>query len=136
MLIGDASGLPVSAHVASASPHEVTLVEETIDASWIENAPERLVGDKAYDSDTLDERLAEERGVALIAPNRSNIKAIRKAQDGRELRRYRRRWKIERINAWLQNFRRIVVRWEYKAANYAGFVLLACLAILTRNIDF
>lgn len=136
MVVGDASGLPVAAYVACASPHEVTLVEETIDASWLEGAPERLVGDKAYDSDKLDERLAEERGVVLIAPNRSNIKAARKAQDGRELRRYRRRWKIERINAWLQNFRRIVVRWEYKAANYAGFVLLACLAIITRSIDF
>lgn len=136
MVIGDASGLPVAAHVASASPHEVTLVEETINSSWIEEKPERMIGDKAYDSDKLDEKLYKEQNITLIAPNRSNIKESRKHQDGRALRRYKRRWKVERINAWLQNFRRVVVRWECKAVNYAGFVLLACLSIIIRNINF
>ena len=136
MLIGDAHGLPVSAYVASASPHEITLVEETLNASWVAENPKRLIGDKAYDSDTHDKKLKEERAIDLIAPNRSNRKTQRKAQDRRVLRRYRRRWKIERINAWLQNFRRITIRWEYKTCNYFGFVLLACLIIILRNIDF
>ncbi len=136
MVVTDASGLPVAAHVASASPHEITLVEATLDSAWTEAAPERLVGDKAYDSDRHDEKLLDERGIILIAPNRSNIKDCRKPQDGRALRRYKRRWKSERVNAWLQNFRRVVVRWEFKAENYAGFVLLACLVIITRSIDF
>jgi len=34
------------------------------------------------------------------------------------LRRYRRRWKIERLFAWLQNFRRLVVRYERYAENF------------------
>jgi hypothetical protein len=33
-------------------------------------------------------------------------------QDGRCLRRARRRWKIERLFAWMHNFRRLVTRWE------------------------
>ncbi|MDQ3714175.1 MAG: IS4/IS5 family transposase, partial [Acidobacteriota bacterium] len=33
----------------------------------------------------------------------------------------------------LQNFRRIVVRYEYHADNYLGFVHLACMVILLRN---
>ncbi len=57
MAIADRSGLPVAMGIASASPHEVTLVEETIDHAFLAAAPERLIGDRAYDSDGLDERL-------------------------------------------------------------------------------
>lgn len=111
-------------------------MEETLNASWTEKNPARLIGDKAYDSDAHDKKLKEEYGIELISPNRSNIKGCRKAQDGRVLRRYKRRWKIERINAWLQNFRRITTRWEYKSVNYLGFVLLACMVIILRSLDF
>ena len=131
MAITDASGIPFAAHVESASPHEVKLVEATIDSGFIEHAPYRLVGDKAYDSDGLDIRLLFERGVEMIAPHRGGRKRP-KTQDGRKLRRYRRRWKVERLFAWLQNFRRLVVRYEYHAENFLGMVQLACILILFR----
>jgi transposase len=92
--------------------------------------PEHLIGDKAYDSDPLDARLAEQ-GIELIAPHRANRKKP-KSQDGRPLRRYKRRWKVERLFAWLQNFRRVLVRHEYHAENYLGFVQLGCMVILLR----
>ena len=60
--------------------------------------PERLIGDKAYDSDALDARLEEAWGIEMLAPNR---KKRAKTQDGRLLQRYRRRWKVERLFAWL-----------------------------------
>ena len=113
MAITDAAGLPVSLAVASASPHEVTLVEETLGQRFVEDVPERLVGDKAYDSDPLDQKM-QEQGIEMIAPNRSNRK---KTQDGRKLRRYRRRWKVECLFAWLQHFRRVLVRWDYYPQN-------------------
>ncbi|MBI2683179.1 MAG: transposase [Acidobacteriales bacterium] len=53
-------------------------------------------------------------------------------QDGRRLRRYLRRWKIERLFAWLHNFRRLVTRWEYYLSNFLGMVQLGCAAILLR----
>lgn len=68
----------------------------------------------------------------LIAPHKSNRKRAR-AQDGRPLRRYKRRWKIERLFSWLQNFRRIVTRCEYKLSNYRGFVQLGFMPILLRH---
>jgi transposase len=92
--------------------------------------PEHLIGDKAYDSDPLDARLAEQ-GIELIAPHHAN-RTRPKTQDGRPLRRYKRRWKVERLFAWLQNFRRVLVRHEYHAENYLGFVHLGCLLILLR----
>ncbi len=90
-----------------------------------------MIGDKAYDSDPLDKQL-KKLGIEMIAPHKANRKRA-KTQDGRKLRRYKRRWKIERLFAWLQNFRRIVVRYEYHADNYLGFVQLACMVILLRN---
>lgn len=47
--------------------------------------------------------------------------------------RYRRRWKVERLCAWLQNYRRILVRFERFVENYIGFVHLGCLVILLRH---
>jgi len=130
MAVADGHGLPVAVDVASASPAEVKLVHSTLDARFVEEVPERLIGDKAYDSDPLAETLAEV-GVELIAPHRSNRKV--KTQDGRPLRRYKRRWKIERLFAWLQNFRRLVTRWEYDVHNFIGFVQLGCIVILMRR---
>jgi transposase len=130
MAVADGAGLPLAICIESASPHETTLVEETLDASFLDTDPEKLIGDKAYDSDPLDQKLAE-RGIEMIAPNRKNRN---KTQDGRPLRRYRRRWKVERLFAWLQNFRRLVVRYEYHGDNFEAFVLLGCVVILLRHL--
>jgi transposase len=118
--------------VASASPHEVTLVEQTLDAGFINEVPARVIGDKAYDSDGLDETLREDWGIEMIAPHRRGRKRV-KTQDGRPMRRYRRRWKIERLFAWLQNFRRLVVRYEFHTENFLAFVQLGCIVILLRH---
>lgn len=132
MAIADRHGLPVGLFVGSASPHEVTLVEDTLDGCYTRGVAEKVIGDGAYDSDPLDARLLDERGIELIAPHKSNRKRAR-TQDGRPLRRYKRRWKIERLFAWLQNFRRIVTRYEYKLSNYMGFVQLGFMRILLRH---
>ena len=109
MAVADRNGLPVSICVESATPHEVKLAVPTLVQMVIPEAPPNLIGDNAYDSDRLDEELGA-YGIELIAPHRSNRK--NRTQDLRRLRRYRRRWKIERLFAWLQNFRRLVVRYE------------------------
>lgn len=132
MAISDARGLPFAIDIESASPHEVKLVERAIENRFLEKLPKRLIGDKAYDSDPLDDDLLFKFGIALIAPHKKNRKK-EKTQDGRALRRYKRRWKIERLFAWLQNFRRLVVRYEYHPENFHGFLLLGCALILLRH---
>ena len=133
MGLTDAFGLPIAINTTSASPHEVTLVDDTLDACFLDNIPEKLIGDRAYDSDTLDERLAQERGVEMIAPHRANRRKP-KTQDGRTLRRYTKRWKVERLFAWLQNFRRLVVRYEYHPENFLAMIQLGCVVILLRRV--
>ena len=132
MAIADAAGLPVAAHIESASPHEVKLVEATLDSGFTQYAPDRLIGDKAYDSDGLDQRLLNERGIDLIAPHRRKRRRHR-TQDGRKLRRYKRRWLVERFWSWLHWQRRLVVRWEYYMTNFLGFVQLASICILLKR---
>jgi len=128
MAITDAQGPPIAMHVASATPHEVTLVHDTLDATFGFDLPRHLIGDWAYDSDVLNAELAI-LGVEMIAPNRKNRC---KSQDGRPLRRYKRRWKVERLFAWLHNFRRLVVRWERYLHNWEGMVQLGMMVILLR----
>ena len=94
--------------------------------------PRRLVLDRGYDSDPLRRRLAA-RGVEMVCPHRRGRKRPR-TQDGRPLRRYRRRWKVERTFAWLGNFRRLVVRYERRLDVYQGFFHLACLMIALRQL--
>ena len=122
--------VPISLSVQAASPHESQLVEETLGHSFLNQLPERLMGDKAYDSDALDLHLATRYGIQLIAPHRARRK--HPTQDGRPLRRYRRRWQVERVFAWLHNFRRRVTRWEFHIENFFGMVRLGCLKLLLR----
>ena len=116
-------GLPLAVAVESAPPAECGLVEAVLAGCFLDELPERLIGEKAYDSDGLDRTLAEEYDAEMIAPNRSNRK--QKTQDGRPLRRYRRRWEVKRFFAWMQNYPRLVTRWEYHIENFPGFAQLA-----------
>lgn len=126
----DRHGLPLSVSTHAANHHEVTLVQLSFDFYMLEAKPEHLIGDRAYDSDGLDAALRHD-GVNLIAPHRSTRKL--KTQDGRHLRRYQRRWLVERFFAWLQWKRRLLIRWEYYAANFLGFVQLACITMLLKR---
>jgi transposase len=91
-----------------------------------------VIADKAYDSDPLRKRLRQ-RGIELIVPHRWNRKKPA-TQDGRALRRYARRWIIERTNAWLGNFRRLVVRYDRSLTIYGAFFHIACFMIVLRRV--
>ena len=132
MVVVDGEGIPLGSHLASASPAEVTLLEETLSKLLLPHTPWHLIADRAYDSDKLRERL-HTRHIQLICPHRRG-RVRPPTQDGRPLRRYRKRWKIERTFAWLGNFRRLVVRYERKIQVYQGFFHLACLIITLRHL--
>jgi len=140
MVVGDGQSVPLGVLLTSATPAEVTLIEPALEQVAVPRKgrgrprknPTRLIYDKAADSDPLRDRLAK-RGIELICPHRKNRKKP-KRQDGRKLRRYKRRWKIERSIAWLGNFRRLVVRYERKITMFYAFVHLACLLITLRHL--
>ena len=141
MVVVDGEGVPLGNHLGSASPAEVKLAETTLATVRVPNRsgrgrarqkPQRLIADKAYDSDPLRRRL-KKRGIELIVPHKAG--RVRPAtQDGRALRRYRKRWKIERTNAWLGNFRHLVVRYDRKLNIYQAFFQIACFMIVLRRL--
>lgn len=131
MLLVDAKGLPVAAYTTQAGPHESHAVQGLFDFMATSKTPPRIIGDKAYDSDRLDAELAAQ-DIEMIAPHRSNRKTI--TQDGRPLRRYKRRWTVERSIGWLQNFRRLCIRWEKSACLFQGFLHLSCSLLLLKEV--
>ena len=132
MAVADRSGLPLAVGIESGQRNEQKLVVGTLKKSFLKKQlPEILIGDKAYDSDPLDRELAA-MGVEMISPHHPRRR--RKTQDGRKLRRYKRRWKVERLFAWIFRFRRLVTRYEQKAENFLGLLQLACAQILWRQL--
>ena len=139
MVVVDRKGVPLGAHLDSASPHEITLIETTLNTIAVPRKgpgrprknPSRVVYDLAADSDPLRKRL-KNRGIELICPHRGN-RTKPKTQDGRALRRYKRRWTVERTFSWIGNFRRLVVRYERNINMYNAFFHLACLIITLRQ---
>ena len=101
MAIVDRHGLPLSVSTHAANHHEVRLVQLCFDFYMIEAKPGTLIGDRAYDSDPLDDEFTQRR-VEMVAPHRSNRRK-RATQDGRRLRRYARRWLVERFFAGQDN---------------------------------
>lgn len=138
MVVVDGAGVPLGSQLTSASPAEVKLAESTLDAISVphkgpgrpQKRPLRVVADRAYDSDPLRGRLLH-RGLLLIAPHRKN-RRVPSLNDGRTLRRYRKRWKVERTFAWLGNFRRLVVRYDRQLKMYRAFFHIACALITLR----
>ena len=141
MVVVDGQGVPLGDYLHSASPAEVTLVEKTLasirvrrrhQAGRPRQQPGRMIMDRGYDSDGLRKALRR-RGIEPIIPHR---KGRRKPpmQDGRALRRYKRRWVVERTFAWLGNFRRLVVRYDRSLTIYRGFFHIACFMIVLRRV--
>jgi transposase len=140
MVVADGKGIPLGSQLASANAAEVTLAEATLEQINVprggrgrpQKRPLRVIADRGYDSDALRWRLLQ-RGILLLCPHR---RARRQASrnDARTLRRYRKRWKIERTFAWLGNYRRLVVRYEHQLLIYRAFFHLACLLITLRYL--
>jgi len=116
----------------------VTLIERTLSTVSVPGKrgrprqnPVRLIYDRAADSDPLRKRL-KKRGIELIAPHRKNRKQP-PAQDGRKLRRYKRRYIVERTFSWLGWFRRLIVRHENLLTMYYAFFHVALIILALRR---
>lgn len=132
MLLVDGEGIPLGIHLAAANQAEVNLVEDLLTFTTANRPPRRLLYDRAADSDPLRQRLKRQQ-IELICPHRKNRKKP-KSQDGRSLRRYRHRYKVERTISWLFNDRRLVVRYERLDHLFLGFAQLACMMTVLQKL--
>ena len=130
MLMVDRYGTPLSAFTVAANVAEVNAIETLVDVRVPTKKPRRLTYDKAGDADWLREALGA-RGIELICPHRANRKKP-PTQDRRALRRYKRRYRVERSISWLFTLRRLVTRWEYYPELFEGFIHLGCLFTILK----
>ncbi len=135
MVLVDGQGLPLGVRLEGASPAEATLAEATPQEVCVprrpRQKPKRVIADAGYDSDPLCERLRK-RAIELIAPYRKNNKRKR-YYDGCKMRRYKRRWIVERTNAWRGQRRQLLVRHEHLLSIYYALFYLACFWITLRK---
>jgi len=123
-------GVPVGVLTDAANVGEPDLGERVLggippEVELLDDVP--VVADRGFDSDDLRDDLAEQ-GFDLLAPHRKNRKRPSR-NDGRKMRRYKRRYVVERTFGWLHSYRRLLVRHEYYPFIYDGFLHLACALI-------
>jgi transposase len=133
MLVVDGNGLPIGLHLASAQPHEITLAAQTLKTIRVpqkrgrpRTRPQALAADKAYDSRPFRAELRQ-RGIQVAIPTFERRKR-KQPKRGRPIQAgplYQSRWKVERSFAWMDNCRRLVVRWERSLHIYKAFCLVA-----------
>jgi transposase len=141
MVVSDGNGLPIGLYLDAANHHEIKLAEPTLKTVRVpqkrgrpKTRPKELVADKAYDSRAFRHSLRK-RGIKPTIPTFARRKDA-KPRRGRPIRvgdGYRQRWKIERCFGWMDNCRRLVVRYDRHLHIYRSFCLLAiCLWCIDR----
>lgn len=132
-VLTDGRGMPIGVAIAGANTNDQKLFADTLNSIPVRR-PTRSSGrrqhlccDKGYDNESL----------RTSARRRGYIPHMRSRKDERQAKRRRgqraRRWVVERVASWMNRYRRILVRWEKKAANYLGFLHLVFADILWRN---
>jgi transposase len=143
MLVIDGNGLPLGFHLESANTAEVTLAEATLDTIAVarprgrpRQRPEKLVADRAYDSSAF-RAVLRRRGIGMCIPPKRRPARWRPKRGRPVVARteeYRCRYKVERSFAWLGNFRRLLIRWEYLFSVYRSWFTVAVLLICLRRV--
>ena len=134
-VVVDRNGVPLAAGTDAANVPETVLgpavlagIPDAVPVPWL--VP--VLADRGHDSDPLREALAAD-GFRLIAPHRRG-RVRPPTNDGRRLRRYKRRYVVERTFSWLQSFRRVATRYEVKVDLYDAFVAMACAFVALNKL--
>ena len=140
MVVTDGNGLPIGLHLASARPHELTLARATLETVRVprrrgrpRKRPREVVADRAYDSRAFREWLRKKGIRPTIPPIERRRKRPKRGRPVEVGPGYRERWRVERLFAWLGQYRRLVVRHERLLEVFRGFVLVAFILICLRQ---
>ena len=128
-VLTDANGIPLATTLTGANAHDVTQLIPLVDAipkirgkRGKRRRPQRVQGDRAYDSEPHRTRLRR-RGIRPVL-------AKRNTEHGSGLGVFR--WVVERTNSWLHQFRRLRVRYEKRPDIHEAFLTLGCILICFR----
>lgn len=134
LALSDGGGWPLSVVVGGANVHDTMLLQDTLEAVFaappcpLRELTQHLCLDKGFDNPTG--RAAAE--VFGYVPHIRHIGEEARAARGRGGRP--RRWVVERLHAWLNGCRSILVRWSKKSCNYLGLIKLQCVLLWYRRL--
>ena len=126
-------GVAVGLAVQGANRHDMKMVRQTIASVVVERPtptpehPQGVSRDKGYDDQEVRDILTEFGLTAHIRSRGEEAQELKRKAGARA-----RRWVVERSHSWMNRFRRILIRWEKKPANYIGFLHFACALIAFR----
>jgi putative transposase len=132
-ILTEGNGVPIGLEVEGANRHDMKLTRSTIKSIVIERPepteehPQGMCLDKGYDYEEVRDILREFGFTAHIWTRGEEAKAIKKEAGFKA-----RRWVVERVHSWMNRFRRLLVRWDKKVANYVAFLHFACGLIAFR----
>ena len=130
-MLTEAAGVPIGLAIDGANRNDFKMAKATLDSIPVPRPrptprrPQGLYLDKGYDYDEVRDLAKEFLYTAHIRARGEEAQAIK-----REAGFKARRWVVERTHSWMNRFRRILTRWEKKAANYLG-MLYWVLGIIT-----
>ena len=125
--------MPVGLAVAGANRPDMKLVTETVDSVAVKRPrptktrPQGMCLDKGYDYAEVRETLREFGFTAHIRARGEEAQALKREAGFRA-----RRWVVERTHSWMNQFRRVLIRWDKKVDNYLAFLHFACALIAFR----
>lgn len=132
-LLVEGSGVPLSIVVAGAHVHDVKLLEPTLDSVVVERPEhkarrqEHICADKGYTGEPALKAVEERRYIP-------HIKQRGKENVNKGKKHPARRWVVERTISWLNQFRKLTVRYEKTKRSYMGLLELACALITYRQV--
>jgi transposase len=139
--VTEGNGLPLAFLVTAANVAEVTVGLKVVDRIRVprpqgrpRQRPASLAADKSYDSADFRWELRR-RGIQPSIPQRKWKN--RRRRPGRPSLVHQvsqRRWKVERSHGWLDNWRRLVTRYDWYAESYIAFLTIACFMVTLARI--
>ena len=126
----DRAGIPLAEFITAANVNEVTLLAEILDAvppvggrsGRPRRRPTKLHADKGYRS-RKNQAVLRARGI---------LSRVARPKVETSARLGRHRWVVERTFAWLNQMKRLVVRYERRADIHEAFLTLGCSLICFR----
>lgn len=139
-VLTEGQGVPLAFDLTAANVAEVVVGLDVVDRVRVprpqgkpKKRPVTLAADKGYDSAEFRRQLRR-RHIRPSIPRREW--PTRKRKPGRPPTTRpasAQRWKVERTHGWMDNFRRLVVRYDRHPDSYLAFLTMACL-IMTLSV--
>ena len=140
-LLTEGNGLPMAFLVTAANVAEVGVGIQVVDRVWVprrrgrpKQRPLSLAADKGYDSAEFRRQLRRRR-IQPSIPRREWPQRRRKPGHPPQVHKASEsRWKVERTHSWLDNWRRLVTRYDWYTQSYAAFLTIACCMVILSRI--